>query len=492
MRKEVESSSIGAGRISFEKAQEEPGALPILEQLEVKQPDFIFVDQLQPGRGEPVTLRGFVERRSKEGKIIFLNLGGMKPDKRLQIVAEMPTPEQRSFFSSLGIQPGTLIEAIGNLIPREEVNIRSEEVVTNPLAAYELEVKVDPNKVNQIKVLFQPETPKTSLRWETVRENSELLRPDLYGEILRLPEFRRVMKMRWGVRDAFLHHFDNEGFTQIDVPILSSATAESGAEVFKVKGRTGEKLTLIQSPQQIKQTLAGIVGGVFWAGSAFRDDPSFTPHHLAEFTSLDMEMVTQHVDKKIAMHSVMKKLENAMHGIVAEISKHQGCLKDNQGELPTFADDSSISVISYDQALAYAQRITGAETFNRKAEQVVGDYVKTKTGSDFYFITGFPKEEKPFYTDFEGETSYSFDLIYRGLEIASGGLRIADPSLLKQRLKEGGYDVSKFESYLDNFSRGTQQTGGFGLGLERIISKTLGINSRLTTLYPKTAQTILG
>lgn len=487
-----ESNPVDTGQTRFAETQEPLRVSPILERLEVSRPDFIFVDQLQPEQLGPVTLRGLVERRSKTGKMAFTNLGGMDPDRRLQVVAEMPTSEKRSFFNTLGIQPGTIIEVTGSIIPRGEINIRPEEVATNPLAAYELNIKIDPNNANLIRVLFQPEIPNTGLRWETVRKNTELLKPDLYGEILRLPEFRRVMKMRRGIRDTFLHHFSNERFTQIDVPVLASATAESGAEVFKVKGHAGEQLTLIQSPQQIKQLLAGIESGVFWTGSVFRDDPSFTPHHLAEFTGLDMEMITQHTDKNIAMRSVMSKLENVMHSIVDEINKHPNSLKDNHAKPPVFANDNSIPVISYDQALAYARYIAGAETFNRKAEQAIGDYVKIKTDSDFYFITGFPKEDKPFYTDFNGETSYSFDLVYRGLEIASGGLRIADPSLLRQRLKEGEYDVSKFESYLDNFSRGTQQTGGFGLGLERIIGKTLGINARLTTLYPKTAQTILG
>lgn len=447
------------------------------------EPDFFNISDLTPEHiGQTITVKGNIEDVRKQGGVSFIQVGGSNPDLSLQIVVLTPKGEKRELFASLGLQKGSIVSITGELKQREPQNIKAEDVVVNYFAQFEL--VVDPS---EIQAQSHPEVPVQGLRWEDV-VNGGLLRPELYGEILRMREFQRVIQLRHDLGSTFTSHFIQKGFQRIDVPALTTSVAESGAEVFMVKGKVGE-LALIQSPQQIKQVMAGIFGKVVWEGQAFRDDPSDTAHHLAEFTGLDIEMQLQHTDKWAAMSDVMIHLQDVIKLLVEEMRQHPQVFAENHSEIPT-VPSNGIPVIMFNDALA----LTKSTNFNREAERKLGELVKESTGSSFCFVAGYPDVEKPFYTDVVGDGStYSFDLIFNGVEIASGGLRIADPKLLRQRLEQKGYDAKPFETYLDNFGRGTVATGGFGLGLERLVARALGgINVRLTTIYPKTAKAALG
>jgi aspartyl/asparaginyl-tRNA synthetase len=183
--------------------------------------------------------------------------------------------------------------------------------------------------------------------------------------------------------------------------------------------------------------------------------------------------------------------------MVGELANHPQALAENHAELPNIPKQG-IPIISFEDAMEMVKNDPnnpGIITFNRIAEGIVAKFVKEKTDSDFYYIIGFPADEKPFYVDLaDADTTYSFDLVYRGVEISSGGLRINDPALLRERLRVKGFtDLRQFKDYFDVFERGSIQTGGFGLGLERFVANSLGgLNVRLTTLFPKTAKTAIG
>lgn len=464
---------------------------PVIGRLLAKEPDFVTIDDLVPEQYDGRPIEGFIERVRSSGGISFIALRSGLSGRSLQITIETPSPEEREGFKSLELRKGAYTRFTGNLLPRPAENVREEETARNPLAQVELKTEL-----SNIRVVAKPEMQPAGIKWADVKRSG--FKPEHYGEIIRLPEFLRTQELRRALKGVFLDHFIQKGFVHIEVPALTGSISENGAEQFVVQGRSGN-LSLIQSPQQLKQIWAGILGKpVVCSGSAFRNDPSDTPYHLSEFGFLDIETPVVHEDKWQATQDVMLHLQDVVMVMVEEMLNHTQCLAENNMAIPAFPSDG-FPTLSFHDALT----IAGArDELNRAGENKVGQYVKDQTGSDFYFVFGYPRKQKPFYTDYdvsddEGSTfddqpSLSFDLMFRGVEITSGGLRIANPAQLERRLIEQGQNLAQFRDYLDHFKRGTPQTGGFGLGAERILTQALNISARLATIYPKTAQVILG
>lgn len=447
-------------------------------------PTFLLLEQVDIPQSldQKISIQAAIGKVRKKGSVSFVTIETSDSTSSLQAIIETPKGEVRDQFQSLDLKEGSIIRIEGIFSRRPQENIKNTND-DNLFDQYELK-----STPSDIKVLSQIEIAKTGLRWEDAMKGH--LNSEDYGEIIRLPEFKRIMTLRSSIKDTFLNYFKQKGFMSIDVSSLTSSISESGAEVLSVNSRAGE-MSLIQSPQQIKQIMAGILGKVVWVGQAFRNDPSATAHHLTEFTGMDTEFQILTNDKRSGMMSVMNELQGVITALINEINTDSRVFIDNN-TTPPKPITGSFPVLKFEEAI----KIAKTSEFDRKAEKIVAQYIEQTTGSEFYFITDFPDKEKPFYTDVvedDTEHTYSFDLIYRGVEISSGGLRVNDPSILKRRLIEKGYNPKDFVSYLDNFSRGTAQTGGFGIGLERFIANSLGgINVRLTIPFPKTSDLILG
>lgn len=450
--------------------------------------DHLLLEDVGLDTENEMTIQATIKAVRRQGGVAFMELVGANPNDKLQVVIAVPK-DQRDQFAALELKRGSIVHVTGMLVRRPEEAIRAD-VAQNYFAEHEFQTTVE-----GIRPLVQPEKLDSALPWANLVENGLLTREN-YGEIIRMPEFIRVMRLREDLKATFLSHFKGRGFTEFTVPSLTGSVAESGAEVFRVKGRD-HNLALNQSPQQMKQIMAAMYGRVVAVGEFFRDDPSFTAHHLAEFTGLDAEIQLNYENKWQAMGQVMYELEQVVRAMVAIMGNHEQAFADN-GAQPPELPETTFPIISYQDAMAIVRAENPEVTdFNRTAEGIIARKVKEATGSDFYFLVGFPSADKPFYTDIVEEdptTSYSFDLIYRGVEISSGGLRINDANFLRQRLAEKGFtDVEQFADYLDNFERGSAQTGGFGMGLERFVANTLGgLNVRLATLFPKNAKMALG
>jgi nondiscriminating aspartyl-tRNA synthetase len=136
--------------------------------------------------------------------------------------------------------------------------------------------------------------------------------------------------------------------------------------------------------------------------------------------------------------------------------------------------------------------VVGDPDFEPNDEKLLGEYVKNKWKSDFVWVTGYPTKKRPFYTmpdPKNKEVSRGFDLIFRGMEIITGGQRINDHQMLVEAIKSRGLNPSDFAYYLEAFQYGMPPEGGFALGLERLTAKLLGIeNIRLATLFPRDLQ----
>ena len=290
------------------------------------------------------------------------------------------------------------------------------------------------------------------------------------------------------VKDVVLTYmrdfFESKGFIEVHTPVLQAAGAEGGATMFSVKYYQ-EQAFLRQSPQLYKQMLmASGLDRVYEIGPAFRAEKFHTRRHVSEFLSVDMEMAW--IDSQ---QEVLKTLEQMAKHVFA------GVLKDCSKELKMF--NAKIAVpklpfkrITYEKAIEMVQgagmKIKTGDDFSDAEEKVLGDSM-AKHGHEWYFVTNFPSAIKPFYIMADGKSSHSYDMVYRGMEMASGGQREHRYEVLVDVMKKKGLDPKDFTFYLDAFQYGMPPHGGGGFGAERLVQQMLGLdNIKEAILFPRT------
>ena len=140
-------------------------------------------------------------------------------------------------------------------------------------------------------------------------------------------------------------------------------------------------------------------------------------------------------------------------------------------------------------AQRYGYRIRDPYDLEPEEEQKISQMVREDTGSDFAFITHYPAKKRPFYAmDDPQDARYtlSFDLLFRGMEVTTGGQRIHDYAQQVAKMEDRGMDPAEFESYLMIHKHGMPPHGGLGIGLERLTMQLCGLdNVRKACLFPR-------
>ena len=303
---------------------------------------------------------------------------------------------------------------------------------------------------------------------------------------LRNPRERAVFRIQEGITRGFRDFLYGQGFTEIHTPKLGAKSAEGGANLFKLEYFHTPAI-LQQSPQFYKQMMVGVFDRVFETAPVFRAEKHNTKRHLNEYTSLDFEMgYIDGFEDIMAMETGF--LQYTMKLLKESYAKE---LKLLDIELP---DVAQIPRVRFDEA---KQRVS--EKYNRQfrnpfdlepeEELLIGQYFKEEYGSDFVFVTHYPSKKRPFYAmdDPEDETyTLSFDLLFKGLEITTGGQRIHDYRKLLAKIEKRGMETEGMEHYLSAFKYGMPPHGGLGIGLERLTMQLIGEdNVREATLFPR-------
>ena len=340
--------------------------------------------------------------------------------------------------------------------------------------------------VESIAVLSRPAAPMpVSLGKGRLKLNldTELaLRP----AVLRHLRERSVFKVQEGLVRAFREHLTGEGFTEVHTPKIVHAGAEGGSNIFKLD-YFGKKAYLAQSPQFYKQTMVGVFERVFEVGPVFRAEKHATPRHLNEYTGLDFEM--GYID---SFYDVIEMETGYLrHAIELLANEYDRELELLGVELPR-AD--KIPCLRFDDAkrLAaekYGYKIRDPYDLEPEEEIHIGQYAKEEFDSDFVFVTHYPSKKRPFYAmDDPDDPKYtlSFDLLFRGMEVTTGGQRVHGYAAQVAKMEERGMDPAEFESYLMIHKHGMPPHGGLGIGLERLTMKLCGLdNVRYASLFPR-------
>ena len=303
---------------------------------------------------------------------------------------------------------------------------------------------------------------------------------------LRNEKQRAIFKLQEGITAGMREFLMLENFTEIHTPKIVYAGAEGGANIFKLD-YFGKEAYLAQSPQFYKQMMVGVFERVFEIAPVFRAEKHDTARHLNEYTSVDVEMgYIESFEEIMQMETCMLK------NVMRYLSEHYGHeLELLNVELPVVETLPAIKFIEAKELIAkeYQSEIKDYEDFEPEEEKLLYEIIKRKTGSEFVFVTHYPSKKRPFYameSPENPEETVSFDLLFRGLEITTGGQRIHSYEEQLAKMEKRGMNTELFESYLMMHKYGMPPHGGMGLGLERFTSKLLGQeNVRLSTLFPR-------
>jgi len=304
---------------------------------------------------------------------------------------------------------------------------------------------------------------------------------------LRHPVLKAGFEIAAASVAGFRAAMDGLGFTEVHTPKIVESATESGANVFGLD-YFGRPAYLAQSPQFYKQALVGVFERVFEVGPVFRAEPHDTARHLAQYTSLDAEFgfIGSYRD-------VMAVLREAIAGMTALAAERaQGAMTLLSVKAPIVPEE--IPALHFADAQELIARHTGEDPrgepdLSPAHERWLGDWALREHGSDFLFVTGYPMAKRPFYTHPDPARpgySNSFDLIFRGQELVTGGQRLHRHADYLAALAERGEDPRPYAGYLQVFEHGMPPHGGFAIGLERWTARLTGAaNVRQVTLFPR-------
>lgn len=419
--------------------------------------------------GQTVKLAGWVNVRRDHGKLIFIDLRDRSGLIQMVIIPD----KEEAYKTAKNVRSEYVIEVEG-LVKQRPGSAANEKI---PTGGVEIEVE-------KLKILSKSEGEvPIDISEENLNLHLDTLL-DLRVLTLRNEKIKAIFRVYSELVGAYTLAMKREGFVEIKTPKILSSATEGGANFFKIKYFEKEAY-LAQSPQFYKQAGVGIFERVFEVGSVFRAEPHFTTRHVNEYIGLDAEMGFIE-----SFEDVMAELEKAMGSIMRSIS--QNCRKELQKYNAEIAPVVAIPRIKLTEALDILEKEYGKKMetvdIDTEGEKLIGEWAKKEHGSDFVFLTHYPANIRPFYSMPSPDPQYTetFDLIYRGVEIASGGQRIHDYGQLAANIKKFKLNPDDFKHYLDIFKYGMPPHGGWGLGSERIVQKILGLKSiKEAILFPR-------
>ena len=430
----------------------------------VKEKETIGIREILSGDyvGKTIKMNGAVHNIRDMGEFAFIIL--RKAEGLVQCVYE----EGKTEFDLKDLKEESAVEVTG-VIALEERAPQGFELRLTGIRVLSEPAETMPIAINKWKMNTSLET-RLSLRPVSLRNVRE----------------RAKFKIQEGIVRGFREFLSSQGFTEVHTPKIVSRGAEGGANVFKLN-YFNKKAELGQSPQFYKQMMVGVFDRVFEVAPVFRAEKHNTTRHLNEYIGLDFEMgYIDSFEDVMAMETGF--LKYTMELLKSEYKKELDMLGI---DLPSI---SQIPQVRFDEAKQlvsekYNRKIRNPFDLEPEEEVLIGRYFKEEYDSDFVFVTHYPSKKRPFYAmddPADARFTLSFDLLYKGLEITTGGQRIHDYQMILEKMEKRGMDPEDIKDYLMIFKYGMPPHGGLGIGLERLTMRLLDEqNVRETSLFPR-------
>ena len=426
---------------------------------ENKKLERVFINELDKLDNKRVMLRGWVHKITDLSHIVFVKLR----DKSgiVQLVCDKDQIKN--------IRLENAIEVIGTKYENEKapggIEIKVEEIKVVGKTYYE-------------KLPFEVNSYKNKATLETQLDHRTIA--------LRRPEIRAIFKVQSEIESAFITYLKERNFEEIHTAKIIDSSTEGGSEMFTVN-YFDRRSFLAQSPQFYKQMMVGAgFERVFEIGHAYRAELHNTWRHLNEYVSLDVEM---------GFIKDEYELMDLEEGFINYLYEHlnKTCKKELEMYKIELPQKVNIPRITLDKAheilLEKYNKKSPLGNIDAEGEVLISKYVKEKYDCDFVFLTKYPVSKRPMYTMMDDEDknlTKSFDLIFDGLEITTGGQRIHDYEMLKENIIKFNLNPDDFDFYLETFKYGMPPHGGFAIGLERLTMKILKqSNLREDALVPR-------
>lgn len=422
--------------------------------------------ELKQHQGKTATVQGWLHKKRAMGGLMFVVLR----DRRGLIQVVVQEPKEQAKLD--GVYPGTVLEISGKVVAEPRAVGGAE--IHEPTLAVMVPV-TDPPPIEIDKPIdHKPDN------LDTLFEHRPLS--------LRNVDERAIFQVQATVTAALRVFFAAEDFTEVHTPKLLAAATEGGAEVFKID-YFDQEATLAQSPQFYKQMLVGVFERVFEIAPVYRAEPSATTRHMTEYTSVDAEMGF------ITLKDLEELLSGLLHGVVEAVwDKHAAELerwKASKPKLPKVIPAMTMAEIHEKYSKETGQKTVGEKDLRPDEERWACEYAAKHLESEAVFVTDWPASEMKFYHKAQKnpELAERIDLLFRGVEIATGSMRENRHDVLVKQLKDragGDPNHPGFRYFLAAMAAGMPAHGGFGLGLERLTQKLVGLhNVKEATLFPR-------
>lgn len=418
--------------------------------------------------GETITIQGWLHKKRLLGGLNFITLRDRTGIAQNLIDSKDEVEKLR------GLQIGTVLALTGV--------VTADERAPGGAELHDVTVEVMVPVTDEPPIEIDKPISHKSENLDTLFEYRVL-------NIRNLQE-QKIFKIRSSITRYMREYLYRNEFQEIDTPKLLAEPTEGGAEVFQLD-YFGKTATLAQSPQFYKQIMVGAFERVYEIGHSYRAEPSATTRHLTELTMLDIEMgfVESHDE-------VMDMVGGLLRETLTKVYEdHADDLKSLNAPQLRLSEDGSIPRFTIAEIHDLYTKATGTDTTQEKdlipdEERWIADYAVKNHGSDLVYATDFPQVAGKFYHKFkdeEGTVAWA-DLLFRGLEIATVPLRENNYEKMIQQMERAGLDVNEegFRYYLQAFKYGLPTHGGCGLGIDRVVQKTIGLaNVKEATLFPR-------
>ncbi|MGI0091654.1 MAG: aspartate--tRNA(Asn) ligase [Nitrososphaerales archaeon] len=428
-----------------------------------------YVNQLLASRGKNVVIAGWVENVKELPNLRFVILRDRTGVAQVTIHKKDSPQELISLSEKLNLQDVIAVEGV---IPEKQI------------------AKIGPElRPSSITVLSRSETP-LPIDITGTSETQLDTRLDWRVLDLRNPRNLALMKIEAKFIEGLEEYLRANGFIQVSTPAILGGLSEGGSEVFRID-YFGQDAFLRQDPQLHRQlAIAGGLDKIYDLGPNWRAEMSHTPRHLCEHRACAVEFgfISDEMDTARAEEQLM-------------VSAFQKVVNDSSEELELLGAKVEVPKVPfpelrfpeiYDILNQYGKKVVFGEEPDREGEAILAKHVKEKFGSNIFFMNRFPFNVKPFYVmrvDDDQQWARSVDMVYRGMELSSGGQREHRHAQLMEQVKIKGMKQSEITWFTDNFKYGVPPHGGFAIGIERTIMQMLGVeNIREVCLFPRTPE----